>query len=91
MQINIYIPKSSVITICGENGTNDFYTIDELSVNLEITSNGNKYSYCLMEISYSSLKALQIVQLQMLTQQHHDIANTMSLQLVDIGVAICSK
>ena len=76
---------------CTQNCTNDFHTIDELSVNLEITSNGNRYSYCLMEISYSSLNALHFVQLQMLTQQHHDIANTMSLEFVDVGVAICSK
>ena len=56
-----------------------------------MTSNGNRYSYCLMEISYLSLKALHFVQLQMLTQQHHDIANTMSLEFAVIGVAICSK
>ena len=76
---------------CTQNCTNDFHTIDELSVNLEITSNGNRYSYCLMEISYSSLNALHFVQLQMLTQQHHDIANTMSLEFAVIGVAIRSK
>lgn len=71
--------------------TIDFHSIAELSTILEITSNGNEYSYCLMEISYSSLKALHFVQLQMLTQQHHDIANTMSLEFAVIGVAICSK
>ena len=36
--------------------TVDFHSIDELSIILEMTSNGNKYSYYLMEISYSSLK-----------------------------------
>ena len=71
--------------------TIDFHSIAELSTILEITSNGNEYSYCLMEISYSSLKTLHFVQLQMLTQQHHDIANTMSLEFAVIGVAICSK
>ena len=76
---------------CTQNCTNDFHTIDELSVNLELTSNGNIYSYCLMEISYSSLKALPFVQLQISTQQHHDIANTMSLEFAVIGVAIRSK
>ena len=71
--------------------TIDFHSIDELSTILEMTSNGNRYSYCLMEISYSSSKALHFVRLQMLTQQHHDIANTMSLEFAVIGVAICSK
>ena len=68
-----------------------FHSIAELSIILEKTSNGNKYSHCLMEISYSSSKALLFVRLQMLTQQHHDIANTMSLEFAVIGVAICSK
>ena len=37
--------------------TVDFHSIDELSIILEMTSNGNKYSYYLMEISYSYLKS----------------------------------
>ena len=82
--IFIFLSDHSFITM-------DFHSTDELSIILEMTSNGKRYSYCLMEISYSSLKALPFVQLQISTQQHHDIANTMNLEFAVIGVAICSK